>query len=352
MRSGGFKGKVVAVAGRERIARFPVSGGAARPDSLGEQGEHVVKTIRLSAVILLAAACGDSSESVVGPSDSPPDAAVSGGGAFASDVAGSVLTRDASGGPSSSAPEVGPVDVRADARYSWSTRLYRELISDSLDRNQGWGRAYLLRDPASIRISVFRGDVDGRCAVGRTVRGRRDTTINYHRIISGAARRLIEDATGQPWRGRVYSTARAGLAEQIANDPGYVTVGFAAASGCPGSRALGCAQVGTRPGGIRIVLDSACRVLVGNASQFGKVFAHELGHALGFFHVSDTSWTMYGTLRDGGAGYSGREAQHMELGSRRAREGVEPHGHGIDAPAPRYGGAGVSIFDDGGVWVP
>ncbi len=226
-----------------------------------------------------------------------------------------------------SMPTFGPVDTasasadaRSQGRYSWSTRLYRELIANDLDRNPPGAR--LLRDPASIRINVFRGDVDGRCSIGDTVRDQLNRSINYRSLIRGSARRLIEDATGQPWRGRVYSTARSGLAAQISNDPGYITVGFVSdPQQCGGGRAAGCAQVGSRPGGIKLRLDSSCRARVYGTSDFSNLFAHELGHSLGFFHVSDASWTMHEQAKRTGARYTGREAQHMQLGSRYAREG-------------------------------
>ena len=259
------------------------------------------------------------------------------------------------------APVFGPVDtargVSRDARYSWSNTYYRQLVYDEYDRGEDWGRAFMLRDPASIRINVFRGDVDGRCSVGSTVRDLNGRSIDYRRIIRNSARRLIEDATGQPWRGRVYGTARSGLAAQIANDPGYVTVGFVSdgRSHCGGGRdVVGCAQVGTRPGGIKLMLDSSCRVRVYNQHQFGFMFAHELGHSLGFYHVSATSWTMTRRIPASAAGatYGGREAQHMALASRHARERRLPYGPGIEAPKPMgYGGRGVSIFDPGGVWI-
>lgn len=261
-------------------------------------------------------------------------------------------------GTAPTVPTVGPIDARTptrDARYSWSTRLYRELVSDAYERSVGWGRAYMLRDPATIRISVFRGDVDGRCQIGRTVRDLNGGSISYQSIISRNARHLIENATGQPWREKTYATANPALAAQISNDPGYITIGFVSnPAQCDSSRAIACAQVGSRPGGIKLKLDHSCRVQVYNSTQFATVFAHELGHSLGFFHVSDNRWVMRTTAGSAseGARYHGQEAQHMQLASRYAREGSEQMGYGVDAPvAIQHGGRGVGIFGTGGVWV-
>ncbi len=93
---------------------------------------------------------------------------------------------------------------------------------------------------------------------------------------------LVEAVTGQPYQGLIESGA-----EDIER-PGWITVRMVSREALPGNdnteRTCGRAQVGGDPGSIWLV--STCE------HTFPEIWAHELGHALGLFHVQDEDTVM------------------------------------------------------------
>ena len=115
-----------------------------------------------------------------------------------------------------------------------------------------------------------------------------------------ATRRVIETAIGRGlrWRGRVEHTDDGRDVPRRRND-GWVTVtfmerdvmspnGFLRASDTEVARA-------SRGGHMEIFFDGSgtCTLPERTRSQLEALYAHELGHVLGFKHVSDDGWIMY-----------------------------------------------------------
>ena len=109
--------------------------------------------------------------------------------------------------------------------------------------------------------------------------------------------RLAEQLTGQPYRGRI-ETGDADREEE-----GWIAVVFERLNA-----ACGRAWVGADPG--RIWMSPNC---FSGEGSFLSTFAHEVGHAFGFWHVSDYKAVMWH-----GAGYTGvrfnaQEEYHARL---------------------------------------
>ena len=91
----------------------------------------------------------------------------------------------------------------------------------------------------------------------------------------------------------------------------------------PGGTVCGRASVGRNPGNITLFSD-ACNC--GSIKVPAEVVAHEVGHALGFWHVSDRRSIMYPTIKSrcpSGA-LSGDERYHSALAYRRSPGHLEP----------------------------
>ena len=119
----------------------------------------------------------------------------------------------------------------------------------------------------------------------------------------GAFPRMVEDITGKTWNGEI----RDGLADYEAS--GWITVRFVEAEEEPDiakDDVCGRASVGADRGNIWIVRRDNCVAHPG----FRGLFAHEVGHALGLFHVSDPSALMHPR---GGYALTARERYHARL---------------------------------------
>ena len=103
--------------------------------------------------------------------------------------------------------------------------------------------------------------------------------------------RLAEQLTGQPYRGRI-ETGNADREKQ-----GWIAVIFERLNA-----ACGRAWVGADPG--RIWMSPDC---FSGEGSFLSTFTHEVGHAFGFWHVSDYKATMWN-----GSGYKGRHFNAQE----------------------------------------
>ena len=193
--------------------------------------------------------------------------------------------------------------------------FFRELVYDAAERGLSCPQGCLLERPSAINVLLNRREVTGRCGADFgdfiDVAGK---SIPYRRIVATETRGLIESATGVPWRGRVESTADKRRVDSIRIDRDWITVEFKVRSRLG---RVAQAWVGKRPGLITFFVSPGCTLSSARSDEFLKTYAHELGHALGFFHVRPTVEVMTGFPGfNTPTHYTLRESRHMQLAYR------------------------------------
>ena len=116
---------------------------------------------------------------------------------------------------------------------------------------------------------------------------------------------LAEQLTGEPYRGRIEE----GMADR--SQRGWITVEFTTGTHDEFPHACGWAGVGGDPGRIWIPISEPHRLRNSDGCRFRRVFAHELGHAMGLRHVSDRTAVM--APASGPTSFNSREQYHAEL---------------------------------------
>ena len=121
--------------------------------------------------------------------------------------------------------------------------------------------------------------------------------------------RLAEQLTGQPYRGVIED----GIGDRTR--AGWITVRFVTVEEEPeiSEGACGRAGVGMDPGSIWIIRRARGNKNCVDDAVLPGVFAHEFGHALGFFHVANKSALMEGTGSAGRSTFTDREQYHAQL---------------------------------------
>ena len=150
----------------------------------------------------------------------------------------------------------------------------------------------------------------------------------FARWIADDTPRLIREATGRAWRRPAPTYAnRAPEPRERA-----VVLRFVVA-GCGGrGNAAGCATIGDG-GFITIVVDTNCRGGGYTRTDVRELFAHELGHALGFRHPDGNRHDeMTPGSYDGHVGYSRRERDHMRHAFAHDRGWRGEDGRHVDGP--------------------
>ena len=221
-----------------------------------------------------------------------------------------------------------PTTIPADQRPDWfEQEFFRELVHDAAEDGAPCPQGCLLDRPHAINVLLDRREVTGRCGADLgdfiEVAGK---SIPYRRIVTTETRPLIESATGVPWLGRVESTADKRRADGIRIDRDWITVEFRVGSW---SHRTAQAWVGKRPGLITFFVSPSCTLSSARSDDFLSTYAHELGHALGFFHVRSPVAVMSGFPNyDRPTHYTLRESRHMQLAYRtlgfRRLMGVRP----------------------------
>ena len=119
---------------------------------------------------------------------------------------------------------------------------------------------------------------------------------------------VIPQLTGRPYTGRIESGPR------NRNWKGWITIEFDSVEVIG---AVGRARVGADPGRMWLADDALWHFGPGRRPQhwrFEAIFGHELGHAMGFWHVSDAQALMKHSNRAPAVGkFSAKERYHAQL---------------------------------------
>jgi hypothetical protein len=111
-------------------------------------------------------------------------------------------------------------------------------------------------------------------------------------------------------------------AEDRADAPGWINVGWSEELG---ERACGRARIGANPGRIELHPRNAGCWCVGDPGQVSRsVVAHEVGHAMGFWHTEGPENVMYNTFNACNVTISARERLHAAISYSRPPGNVDP----------------------------
>ena len=176
--------------------------------------------------------------------------------------------------------DVRPVDPR------FGKLFWQQLVFDQYDDPGVWLRSLVL-DTTSPNVYIWLGNAAGQ----RVVLGRHVTTMR--RLIPRAMMQL----TGHVYRGRVET----GMEDR--KRLGWITVRFDS----PYSNECGSANIGGNPGSILISWP-----FCDDDEYFPSTFVHELGHAMGFFHVKTYAAVM-SHVGNSRSTFTPREQYHSQL---------------------------------------
>ncbi len=223
------------------------------------------------------------------------------------------LRRGASNTPTT---PVRPVDAR------FRDRFWQELVFDQYDDpgRMTTRRSWVLENP-SPNVYIRMGDPTGRRVVSYKLRDHMQKAIP----------RLATQLTGRSYRGRIES----GIGDR--KRPGWITVRFVTQEEEPERTEGACARasVGADPGNIWIIRRARGNKNCVGASFFPVLFAHEFGHAMGFFHVADRTAIMASRSYTGRETFNAREQYHARIAYEVGR-GEQYCGWPFQASCTRY----------------
>ena len=192
-----------------------------------------------------------------------------------------------------------PIDVRpVGARFN--DRFWQALVFDQDDApGQIVSRRSRVLENPSPNVYIRMVDPTGRRVVSYQQRD------HMRRAIP----RLAASLTGQPYRGRIED----GIGDRSA--AGWITVRFVTYEEEPeiSAGACGRASIGADPGNIWIIRRARGNKRCVDPSFFPELFAHEFGHAMGFFHVADRTAIMAPGIYTRRDTFNAREKYHARL---------------------------------------
>ena len=187
-----------------------------------------------------------------------------------------------------------PVDATFNDRF-WQALVFNQHDDPGRIATR---RSWVLENP-SPNVYIRMGDPTGRRVVSYQERD----------LITRAVPRLVRQLTGRSYRGRVES----GIGDRTQR--GWITVRFVTQEEEPtiAEGACGRASIGADPGNIWIVRRARGNRYCVDDRFFPELFAHELGHAMGFFHVADRTAIMAPGTYQGRDTFNAREQYHARL---------------------------------------
>jgi len=137
-------------------------------------------------------------------------------------------------------------------------------------------------------------------------------------LITSSIRKAVRDFSGGRYEARAVQTGSARRSERA----GWVNVNVVRKTD-KGNNVCGFAFVGSNPGSITLVYDQCS---CGSTKISGAVVMHEVGHAMGFFHVGDSRSLMYPYVpnRCPGGALSAAELYHARVAYARPRGNLDP----------------------------
>lgn len=255
---------------------FLFSSGSDRYRSSWEQPVTRRSSALITVCALILASCGGDSSSPTAPSSSSVTR---------------TLTDEAS-------LNVTLASRSVDARFEddfWRKFVYNQHdFPDTIDERVSW-----VLNTKSPNLYIRMGDPSGRHVVSIQRRDHMRKTFPN----------LVQQMTGEPYRGRIED----GISDR--EQSGWITVRFVTYEEEPAipEGACGRANVGASTGSIWIIRRAQENKVCVDDKYFPRIFAHEVGHALGFYHVPDPETVMtpgWNNLRET---FSSREQYHGQL---------------------------------------
>ena len=330
-------------------------------------------SLATAGTLLLAAACGGSSSS---GSSSSPTAPSPSSPSYRWSVAGSVIDtvnhQSISGATVKPAWNLAPVSTTGDGAYFLGANgnlppnpAKVTVSADGFVTREQWLSVQaqqrtdvnldLIRNSAPFSMDFYRqlarGAYDQDGAPYDLLRWSQQpkfylkTTDQLNRAIASDVIATIRDAVNRAvpvWTGGLYSASIESGTTTRDGAPGWINILI---TNDPGERVTcGQSYIGRDPGEINLIINPVCSC--GSIKIPGHVVVHEVGHALGFFHVGDSKSVMYprapGNCPLGDL--SADERYHAAIVYQRPRGNSEPDNDPSSGPAFRGRGDGPTIL--------